>query len=56
MMKLITSNITKGHTGVAAYISLLFAIVVIIFGIIFTRKLMSVTRNKYVIEEGIYQG
>ncbi|MFZ0510137.1 MAG: ABC transporter permease subunit [Candidatus Nitrosopolaris sp.] len=55
MMKLITSNVANGHTGIAAWTSLLFAIVVIIFGIIFTRNLMDLARKKYVVEEGIYQ-
>jgi NitT/TauT family transport system permease protein len=36
MMKIITSNTANGNIGLAAWTSLLFAIVVIIFGILFT--------------------
>jgi NitT/TauT family transport system permease protein len=55
MMKVITSNTANGNMGIAAWTSLLFAIVVIIFGIVFTRNLMDLARKKYVVEEGIYQ-
>jgi NitT/TauT family transport system permease protein len=55
MMKIITSNTANGNMGIAAWTSLLFAIVVIIFGIVFTRNLMDLARKKYVVEEGIYQ-
>jgi NitT/TauT family transport system permease protein len=55
MMKVITSNTANGHLDIAAWTSLLFAIVVVIFGILFTRKLMDVARKRYVVEEGIYQ-
>ena len=55
MMKIITTNTTNGNMGIAAWTSLLFAIVVIIFGILFTRNLMDLARKKYVVEEGIYQ-
>jgi NitT/TauT family transport system permease protein len=36
-------------------VSLLFAIVVIINGLLFTRNVMDLARKKYVVEEGIYQ-
>jgi len=35
-------------------VSLLFAIVVAIYGVLFTRNLMDLARKKYVIEEGIF--
>jgi NitT/TauT family transport system permease protein len=54
MMKIITSNTSNGNIGLAAWTSLLFAVVVIIFGILFTRNLMDLARKKYVVEEGIY--
>jgi NitT/TauT family transport system permease protein len=54
MMKIITSNTANGNIGIAAWTSLLFAFVVIIFGILFTRNLMDLARKKYVVEEGIY--
>jgi ABC-type taurine transport system ATPase subunit len=36
-----------------AYVSLLFAIVVALYGI-FTRNLMDIARKKYVVEEGVF--
>ncbi len=54
MMYYISSNISKGYIGPAAYVSLLFAIVVAIYGIAFTRNLMDLARRKYVVEEGIF--
>ena len=54
MMKIITSNTTNGNMALAAWTSLLFAVVVIIFGLLFTRNLMDLARKKYVVEEGIY--
>jgi NitT/TauT family transport system permease protein len=55
MMKVITSNTAAGNIGIAAWTSFLFAITVVVFGIVFTRKLMDLARKKYVVEEGIYQ-
>jgi len=54
MMYYITSNIAKGAIGPAAYVSLLFAVVVAIYGIVFTRNAMDLARRKYVVEEGIF--
>ena len=54
MMYYITYNMSNGAIGPAAYVSLLFAIVVAIYGIVFTRNLMDLARKKYVIEEGIF--
>jgi len=39
MMKLISSNTANGNMGIAAWTSLLFVIIVVIFGMIFTRNL-----------------
>jgi NitT/TauT family transport system permease protein len=44
----------NGEVTSAAYVSLLFAVVVAVYGIVFTRNLMDVARKKYVIEEGIF--
>jgi NitT/TauT family transport system permease protein len=55
IMKIITSNTASGHLDIAAWTSFLFAIVVVVFGIVFTRKLMDLARKRYVVEEGIYQ-
>jgi NitT/TauT family transport system permease protein len=54
MMYYISSNMASGAIGAAAYVSLLFAIVVAIYGIAFTRNLMDLARKKYVVEEGIF--
>jgi NitT/TauT family transport system permease protein len=54
MMYYISSNIANGQIAAAAYVSLLFAIVVAIYGIVFTRNLMDLARKKYVVEEGIF--
>ena len=56
MMKFISVNIANGNIAAAAYVSLLFAIVVIIYGLLFTRNLMDLARKKYVVEEGVYAG
>ncbi len=54
MMRYIGLNISNGHVENAAWVSLLFAIVVAIYGIVFTRNLMDLARRKYVVEEGVY--
>ncbi|MCL5069063.1 MAG: ABC transporter permease subunit [Thaumarchaeota archaeon] len=54
MMKYIGQNLSNGNVGAAAWVSLLFAVVVIIYGLLFTRNLMDLARKKYVVEEGIY--
>ena len=54
MMYYISSNMASGHIAAAAYVSLLFAVVVAIYGIVFTRNLMDLARRKYVVEEGIF--
>lgn len=54
MMYYVSSNMANGDIAAAAYVSLLFAIVVAIYGIVFTRNLMDLARRKYVVEEGIF--
>jgi NitT/TauT family transport system permease protein len=54
MMYYISFNMAQGRIGPAAYVAVLFAIVVAIYGIVFTRNLMDVARKKYVVEEGIF--
>jgi len=54
MMKYIGLNMSIGNVANAAWVSLLFAIVVAIYGIVFTRNLMDLARKKYVVEEGVY--
>jgi NitT/TauT family transport system permease protein len=53
-MKYIGVNLANGHVENAAWVSLIFAIVVAIYGIVFTRNLMDLARKKYVVEEGVY--
>jgi NitT/TauT family transport system permease protein len=54
MMYYITYNMANGAIGPAAYVSLLFAVVVAVYGVVFTRNLMDLARKKYVVEEGIF--
>ncbi len=54
MMKVISTSMVNGNIGLAAWTSLLFAVVVGVYAIVFTRNLMDLARKKYVIEEGIY--
>jgi NitT/TauT family transport system permease protein len=54
MMRFISVNIASGNITAAAYVSLIFAIVVIIYSFVFTRNMMDLARKKYVVEEGIY--
>ena len=54
MMKYISINMANGQIASAAWVSFLFAIVVAIYGIVFTRNLMDLARKKYVVEEGVY--
>jgi NitT/TauT family transport system permease protein len=54
MMKFIGFNLARGDIGAAAWVSLIFAIVVFIYGLVFTRRLMDVARKRYVVEEGVY--
>ena len=54
MMYYVSSNMANGQIAAAAYVSLLFAIVVAIYGTVFTRNLLDLARKKYVVEEGIF--
>mgnify|MGYP001772525327 CR=1 FL=1 len=54
LMKMLDIFTYQGRIGPAAWSSLLFAIVVTVFSLIFTKKLMSIAREKYVIEEGVF--
>jgi len=54
LMKMLDIFTYQGRIGLAAWASFLFAIVVTIFSLFFTKKLMTMAREKYVIEEGVY--
>ncbi|EQD45609.1 ABC transporter, partial [mine drainage metagenome] len=56
MMKFIGENLASGNTAAAAWVSVLFAVVVVFYGIFFTRNLMDLARRRYVVEEGVYAG
>jgi NitT/TauT family transport system permease protein len=54
LMKLLDIYTYEGNIGLAAWSSLVFAIIVVLFSIFFTTKMMNLARKKYVIEEGVY--
>ena len=54
LMKTIDVAIATGNIALASWVSLFFGIIVIIYSIFFTRKLMDLARKKYIAEEGIY--
>jgi NitT/TauT family transport system permease protein len=54
MMKYIGLNLAQGNVSNAAWVSLLFGVVVLVYGLFFTRNLMDLARRKYVVEEGVY--
>ena len=53
-MKFIGLNMASDQIAYAAWVSILFAIVVSLYGIFFTRNMMNLARKKYAGEEGIY--
>ncbi len=54
LMKLLDIWTEEGNITLAGWASFIFGIVVIIFAILFTRKMMELAREKYVMEEGIF--
>lgn len=44
----------QGNLTVAGWLSFLFAVVVVAYSLLFTKRLMDLSRKKYVAEEGIY--
>lgn len=54
LMKVIDVATNNGNIALAAWSSLLFGIVVVVYSLLFTRKMMDLARKKYVAEEGIY--
>lgn len=54
LMKVIDQATANGNIALAAWGSFIFAIIVAIYSILFTRKMMDLARKKYVAEEGIY--
>jgi ABC-type anion transport system, duplicated permease component len=54
LMKTIDVATRSGNIALAGWASFLFAIIVAVYSILFTRKMMDLARKKYVAEEGIY--
>ncbi|AAY79675.1 ABC transporter permease subunit [Sulfolobus acidocaldarius] len=54
LMKDIVLFTNQGEIALASWFSLIFAIVVVVYSILFTRKLMDLARKKYIAEEGVY--
>lgn len=54
LMKIVDQSTANGNIALSAWGSFLFAIIVAVYSILFTRKMMDLARKKYVAEEGIY--
>jgi len=54
LMRIIDVSTANGNIVLASWVSVFFGIIVIIYSILFTRKLMDLARKKYIAEEGIY--
>ncbi len=54
MMRFISLNMANGDVADAAWVSLIFGLVIVVYSIFFTRNLMDLARKKFVVEEGIY--
>jgi len=54
LMKYISQATLQGNIEIAAWSSFIFSIVVVLYSLFFTKKLMDLARKKYVAEEGIY--
>ena len=54
LMKTIDIATANGDIAVAAWGSFIFGIIVAIYSVLFTRKMMDLAQKKYVAEEGVY--
>ena len=54
LMKTINIATASGDLALAAWGSLIFGIIVAIYSVLFTRKMMDLAQKKYVAEEGVY--
>jgi NitT/TauT family transport system permease protein len=54
LMKTIDVATATGDIALAAWGSLIFGIIVAIYSVLFTRKMMDLAQKKYVAEEGVY--
>jgi NitT/TauT family transport system permease protein len=54
LMKFIAANTATGNIGYAAWGSLLFGMVVVLYSYFFTKRMMDLARKRYIPEEGVY--
>ncbi|WP_337860565.1 ABC transporter permease subunit [Ferroplasma sp.] len=54
LMKTIDLATASGDLALAAWGSLIFGIIVAVYSVLFTRKMMDLAQKKYVAEEGVY--
>ena len=54
LMRFIDISTASGNISYAAWASFIFGIVVVIFSILFIRRMMELARRRYVAEEGVY--
>ena len=54
LMKLLDVSTAGGDLALAAWASLIFGVVVAAYSILFTRRMLDLSRKRYVVEEGIY--
>ncbi len=54
LMKTIDVATGTGNIALAAWGSFIFGIIVAIYSVVFTRKMMDLAQKKYVAEEGVY--
>ncbi|MCE4608089.1 MAG: ABC transporter permease subunit [Caldisphaeraceae archaeon] len=54
LMKLLDLWTYQGNLMLASWASFIFSLFVIVFSVVFTRNMMNLSKEKYVIEEGIY--
>ncbi len=54
LMKELALADANGQLALVGWLSLIFAAIVVVYSLLFTRRLMDLARRKYVVEEGIY--
>lgn len=54
LMKTLSLADSNGDIAIVGWLSLLFGIIVVIYSILFTRRMMDLARKKYIAEEGVY--
>jgi len=54
LMKFIDVNTQNGNIPLAAWASVLFGVVIVVYSLLFTKKMMDLAKKRYVAEEGIF--